>query len=343
MVHVIAIRNSRSSDSVYEAINQDMNTLYEQFARIHFVSARDKKFKRVWQIICGIKLTFVLLQVKKEDVLILRYPFEKLYMGVALGIKRIKGYRTALIIEDVNFMRYDFNIESEEYKRGCKELGKHEIILAQTQDFIKAIEKDINSRFICFDVIPYLMRQEPIIDERNLGEIHIGFHGNLNKAGFLNHIEPSNYILHLSGESNERLIEYINNTPNIFFEKMAELDKENPSAMTKYDFGLVWDGETFDIEEKGVGNYLRYAAPYKISNYLAHGLPVIAWSESAMANFIIKNRIGIVISSIKDLEEAMATISEREYKVLRNNAVKIGAKIRTGEHFLKIIEKLDSI
>ena len=99
-------------------------------------------------------------------------------------------------------------------------------------------------------------------------------------------------------------------------------------------FGLVWDGDSLDTCSGPTGNYLRYNNPHKLSLYLASGLPVIVWGDSAEADFVLKNGLGLTVSSLRELETQLADLSEEEYSVFLSNVRKVSKQLRDG-HFLK--------
>ncbi|MEI3535629.1 MAG: hypothetical protein V8R16_02480, partial [Bacilli bacterium] len=75
------------------------------------------------------------------------------------------------------------------------------------------------------------------------------------------------------------------------------------------------------------GKYLKYNNPHKLSLYLAAGLPVIVWSKSAIAKFVIDNNVGICVNNLNEINDK---IKKSNYELIRNNAIKIGEKIRKG-------------
>lgn len=96
-------------------------------------------------------------------------------------------------------------------------------------------------------------------------------------------------------------------------------------------FGLVWDGDTVDGCGGKFGEYLRINNPHKCSLYLAAGLPVIVWKESALAPFVEKHGVGLSVGSLRELEPKLNAMSESDYMNLRHNAMALSAKLRAGE------------
>lgn len=80
-------------------------------------------------------------------------------------------------------------------------------------------------------------------------------------------------------------------------------------------FGLVWN-QTIDSE------YYDYNVSYKLSTYIASGLPVIVPSTLSNVDIILKNNLGFVVETLEEAEEKVKNISEQEYNELLNNVWK---------------------
>ena len=85
---------------------------------------------------------------------------------------------------------------------------------------------------------------------------------------------------------------------------------------------------------------MRYNTPHKISLYLSSGIPVIVWKEAAIAEFIANNNVGITISSLDELDKVLDTVTVTDYKVLRENCIKVAKKLRRGNYLLSAEEEL---
>lgn len=98
-------------------------------------------------------------------------------------------------------------------------------------------------------------------------------------------------------------------------------------------FGLVWDGTSSESCCGVWGEYLKYNNPHKTSLYLASGIPVIIWDKAALAAFVSKNGVGITVSSLHEIPEALSRVSEQDYRAMCENAAALREKL-TGGHFL---------
>lgn len=98
----------------------------------------------------------------------------------------------------------------------------------------------------------------------------------------------------------------------------------------KGEFGLIWDGEDINTCSGLNGNYMRYNNPHKLSLYIASGIPVITWKEAAIADFIIKNDIGICVESLSEIDEKLDRLSLERYNEILHNVYKVQEKVVNG-------------
>ena len=93
-------------------------------------------------------------------------------------------------------------------------------------------------------------------------------------------------------------------------------------------FGIAWDNDLF--QGGNYQEYTKYNSPHKVSLYLALGLPVIVWQDSAIADFVVKYRLGFAISSLSEIDPLMASIEEDELKQLKQRVNRFGCLLREG-------------
>ena len=102
----------------------------------------------------------------------------------------------------------------------------------------------------------------------------------------------------------------------------------------KADFGLVWDGDSIDACTGAWGEYLKINNPHKTSFYLRAGIPVIVWSQAAMAAFVRDNHLGLVVDTIEDIGRQLRTLTKDQYQQIRENAAAIALRLADG-HYVK--------
>lgn len=105
-------------------------------------------------------------------------------------------------------------------------------------------------------------------------------------------------------------------------------------------YGLCWEGDSLDRCRGKISAYLKYTNPYKVSFYLALGLPVILSKQMAAASFIEQNNAGVAIDSLRKLPEVLTAISEQEYQSMCENCLRLSQKLRHG-YFLSLCSATD--
>ena len=95
-------------------------------------------------------------------------------------------------------------------------------------------------------------------------------------------------------------------------------------------FGLVWDGDSIKTCTGASGEYLKYNNPHKLSFYLASGIPVIVWAEAAVSELVLKEEVGIAVSSLENLGDVLSAIKKEQYEKLCQNARNFSSKVQSG-------------
>lgn len=113
-----------------------------------------------------------------------------------------------------------------------------------------------------------------------------------------------------------------------------------PEELPRYltdGFGCVWYGESASTCTGKIVDYLRFINPHKLSLYLAAGLPVVVWSESAVADFVVRNKVGLAVRSLVELPERIVNMTAEEYAAMAQNARELGRSVLRGEFTRKAI------
>ena len=77
-----------------------------------------------------------------------------------------------------------------------------------------------------------------------------------------------------------------------------------------------------------------------MSLYLSSGLPVIVWKDSAEANFVEKNGVGLAVNSLFELSEMLGEISQDEYLQMATNAKNIMKNLKEGYYLKTAVNKI---
>jgi flagellar motor component MotA len=79
-----------------------------------------------------------------------------------------------------------------------------------------------------------------------------------------------------------------------------------------------------------MGDYLKFNASHKASLYIASGKPQIVWNESALAEFIVQNNLGIAVSSLEEIPQRLKSITDAKYTEILQNIKKFQQLVRNG-------------
>nr|MDK6825252.1 beta-1,6-galactofuranosyltransferase [Lactobacillus gasseri] len=85
----------------------------------------------------------------------------------------------------------------------------------------------------------------------------------------------------------------------------------------------------------------EYVCPHKLSMYAICGMPIIVGKKSAMADFVINNKCGIVINNLEEIEKKINAISQQEYLEYQKNISKIASKMALGFYTQNAIRKIE--
>ena len=277
-------------------------------------------------------------QLQQGDELLIQFPMLHHSFFTTHHVKKAqkKGVKVHFIIHDLEALRY-VNVENFPLKHKIRIqiqesglLGAADGIIAHNP-IMKSVlvDKEIaGDKIVSLGIFDYLIpnfqeksgqtKDQPMIVAGNLAQ---------EKAGYLYGLpaEPA-YNLYGVGFDESRALE--NET---YFGSF--LPDELPAAL-EGGFGLVWDGDSAETCSGVFGEYLRYNNSHKASLYLASGLPLVVWKQSALSHFVLEKGCGIAVESLHDLKETIDNLSDADYQDLVDNAKRVGQEIRDG-HYLK--------
>ena len=275
------------------------------------------------------KYTKVFCKLNKDNLVFLQHPFGWALKFLKLAKKR--GNKVILLIHDLNALR-DWSDEGEK-----EALNEADVLIVHTQAMKDWLQKmGLGKKHVvlgCFDYLYGDNVKIPAIDDG----YKIAFTGNLKKSVFLDKVDLKKTKLHLYGIGIEE-----RTLPNNVVYKGCFPPEKLASKMSEH-FGLVWDGDSASTCSGQLGEYLKLIAPHKFSMYLSAGLPVIVWSESALAPFVKEHNIGLSVSSLKEMDEKIAEISPDAYDELVKNVTSIQKKLSQGDFLKEAIKKAEKI
>lgn len=89
-------------------------------------------------------------------------------------------------------------------------------------------------------------------------------------------------------------------------------------------FGIVWSNDPYWKE------YMKLNANYKLSTYLAAGIPVIVGSDIAEKDTIIRKNLGLVVESLDEAVDRVTNMKEEQYNKMVEDVGEFSNLLRGG-------------
>ena len=271
--------------------------------------------------------------LNEKDTVVIQFPIRNhtiFFNRVIRAITR-KNIRVIAVIHDLESLRQSvaknipivsrirFRLEEKSVLKYFSFIVVHNRYMKEKMESLFGIPK---TKMIELDIFDYLYgddtsnkaskKTDPIVIAGNL---------DIRKSGYIYNL-PSDTPFILYGANYD---EGKCTKTNVAY--YGKVDPNVLPGIIQGSFGLVWDGPSTTTCEGVYGEYLKINNPHKTSLYLAAGLPVIVWKESAIADFVLKTKCGIVIESIDNLHNIICEMTDDNYDELKKNTEIIGNKI----------------
>lgn len=270
------------------------------------------------------KILFANIKCRKSDIVVVQTPFsnKRAYMHP------IKN--KIIFIHDIQGLR---NCDNNILKQEIELYKDSKVIISHNSTMTNfLIENGISKdKIVNLKLFDYICDGEIVRKKYEMSQFStLIFIGNLDKSPFLYEIESGkmSFYLNVYGVLSKEI-----NNEKVFY-KGKYLPEEIPSKIEGC-LGIIWDGGIDTKNKDMLREYTRYNNPHKLSCYIAAGIPVIAWRESAIAKFITENDIGYLIDDIYDINHL--DLSDYDKKV--ENVSKIANKVRNGEYTKEALNK----
>ena len=270
-----------------------------------------------------VSVTSILWLLHKGDVLFLQYPVKKFYF-MACTFAKWKGAKVVTVIHDLGAFRLHKLTASQENSR----LSKTDFLIVHNptmRDYL--IEHGFKGGIHCLQIFDYLSASTNA--QQPLSPPTVVYAGNLGRwrNAFLYQLEPvmKGWQMELYGKGFD---DQANTNASLHYHGFMASD--DFIARAQANFGLVWDGDSLDECTGDWGTYLRINDPHKTSFYLRAGIPVIVWSQAAMAPFIEEQKVGISVDSLSQISERLVQLSSADYETMRRNAAEMSRRLNEG-------------
>lgn len=282
---------------------------------------------------------------KKKAIYFFRYPYiygaqskyKKItiwYQSILFKVMKLSKNKVGVIISDLEYLRY---IGTKAIKIDIDLLRNFQYIIVHNnkmKEFL--IDNGLNKETLFNMEVGNNLSNKNINKKRCLSKT-IVFSGYLPKSTFLNKLcDNVSYRINLYG------IGFSEIRKNNILRYKGSYSSEDIVEVLEGSFGLMWDGP--DIN-RCTGpfckfDYLKIINPSKFSQYIAAGLPIIAWNESAIADIIRKYNIGFVINNLMEIDDILNNLTEEEYNIYLKNVMKLRKKVIKGYHFKTVINEV---
>ena len=264
------------------------------------------------------------LQLKsvKNSIVLIQYPFLNGRMWPIVQAIR-ENNQIIVLVHDVESLRYDVD-----EKREMDLFNMANVLIVHTEEMEEFLYKrGCKTHVVHLHFFDYLTSYTPSkkVDSQQLD---ILFAGNLNKSSFLQKLSL------LGVEESMRFLIYGSNRKHIAFGKSViykGIFHNEHIETVEGNWGLVWDGEDIDYCSGIYGDYIRINAPFKFSLYLALGIPVIVWSQSAMAQYVETMHLGICVNAIGDIRAKISMLSQSQIKEITDGVDIYSQRVRKGQ------------
>lgn len=280
----------------------------------------------VQRIISSVKLSTFLCGLENKDVLIFNFPMAKPFWHILSFFHRLLKFRIVPLIHDIDELRGGGGSDSVR-------LATCDMVISHNPQMTKYLSKYMSQDKIKdIKIFDYLVSSD--VEHRDVTDKQRGviYAGNLSrhKCSFI-YTEGCDFTLFGVNYENKDNPKYL-----------GSFDAQSPEKINLpgMQFGLIWDGDSVETCSGAFGDYLKFNNPHKTSLYLSMELPVFIWDKAALADFIVDNRIGYAVGSIKEMQEIVGSMTIETYKQISENTKIISQKIRTGSYFRDVLEEV---
>lgn len=266
------------------------------------------------------------------QVVYIQYPaYSAVVMDHALKILRKKSSaKIVLIVHDIESLRMSAD-HPEFLTAEIRRFNSVDGLIVHNQAMTDWLtDHSVTVPMSQLQLFDYINPQRLITDATSS---NICFAGNLRKAQFLNDVPFKQLQVDVFGDgltlTNSQLIDHGSKSPD-----------ELPKFLTDR-FGLIWDGNSADTCSGEYGEYLKYNSPHKASLYLSSGIPVIVWSQSALAPVVKSLGVGFAVDSLADIEPMLNKLSDVDDRQMKAAALLVALKLRSGQMIESAVDSIE--
>lgn len=270
--------------------------------------------------------------------MLIEYPFEQRKRAYLLYLfRRFAPVQLYALLHDLDSLRFD-----QAQGREMAVLGLFDGLISHNASMTRWLrEKGYRKKIVELGMFDYLNPPVTPFHEHGISSpVHMLYAGNLNyaKASYI-------YREEVGALKNVQLSVF---GPYFESERAAgpavvhkgAFDPNRPVLDRRYHFGLVWEGTSLGTCEGPYGRYLRYNNPHKASLYVSLGLPIVIWRQAALADFVVRHRIGLAIDRLEEVEGLASRVDSDAYLSMVANVRALRRRVGAGEFLTGALDKL---
>ena len=313
---------------------------------IHFLKQRgfhriliDSQFKKLSKLIFYPSyLNNKVKQINSDDLVVIQHPMnigKEFEWGFINKLKK-KKCKIIVLVHDISSFRHENRLSIKEEIRFFNLSAGVIVHNNFMNDYLR--HNGLTVKTTSLGVFDYYFQGNRVNHSSITFPISVNYAGNINKSKFVSLLPTSEKVHYeIFGPLDKKEI-LENSGGGLTYH--GSLDPTIIPLKLKNGFGLVWDGDSIQTCTGIYGSYLKINNPHKASLYLAAGIPVIVWDKSAMAEFVIKNKVGIVIKNVAEIESKISVMSSDELNTIAKNVSKIQSNIRNGYYITNSLNKI---
>ena len=321
------------------------NDVADIAGRLGFKTVRVNPFiasaKFLWmmgRVLSLLAIPIIGLRVPKKSMLFVQFPDSyqgKVGLWLLRWMKWRRDVKMLMLVHDLATLRYQEQAELDEKKAIVEEsIGMADALIVHNERMKEWLvgQGVYAQKMVSLGMFDYLTDFVPQANRVGVDFRSVAIPGYLalSGSGYLAQLKTLTGVtwhLYGVGYDADRV-----GADNVLYHGMVAPERL-PHELTA-GFGLIWYGDSMSECKGHLGRYSKYINPHKFSLFVASGLPVIVWTKSAMAEFVVACKIGLVIDSLADLPQILTAMSKSEYDGYRTNVLELSQKVRDG-HFTR--------
>lgn len=291
-------------------------------AEVYMYSSYNMLHRYFSLIIQLISLSF---KLEKKSIVLFQYPLinPRIFSIVLLFYRK---FHLIALIHDINSIRLDGHLS---FLEKINLSYFNDLIVHSNQMELFLQKKFPNKAYHILEYFPYLASLE---EYRRQFSLNVCFAGNIYKSpsviDYFEIIKDVNLFLYIKKR------DYLVFNKNTIYKGLFDPDYVQGIEGS---WGLIWDGDSMEDCVGNQGLYTKMNAPHKLSLYSVARLPIIVWKGAAIASIVEREKIGITVSSLVEIEEIIKNTTQKQYDEYVDNIIRFSENVISGNNLISLL------